>query len=651
MVLKRISILSHGPLRKLDLNFKNGLNIIYGPNGSGKTIILDAIHKLLLGKKNVKKKKHHSFKIDDYPLGEVVLKEDNTEKKYTGKESIEEHSSLSSEDLENIFVTKDGSLKLEDEKKFYEDIIPRLIGLKIDDINTVIKKVLELGRLTEKLNLLDTKPLGKPKTRLSEAKELLSDVRDFLDDLVDKKQPSSFQISELKFAKKELQERLNQLEQARKINQLKLLDGHLQKATARIDQMKELDRPEIRELEQQYNEYKGDPKEFEDYQEEMKGYRRYSIYFFLITIIPIIPMLLIPSLMILVLPTIAGLGGLVWCLFQEINARKKRNDKKRLKDDILSVIKVYNLPVKKFEDLLGYLKKDEEKKNALRKEIQEATGVMRDTYPDASTDDGRFNYDSFKLYLNNQMKNFDMNLALKYDEEEIQLTLDRITRLEEEVEELSQLKDDFDKKIQKFANEASKLEPAFEEFLKRDFRLEINNIDSLETLTINLEELIQKIETERDVSIEVHNILKRIYQKETEKIARYFNEETQIATLMEKVSNGLFKQVQYNPEQGSFYLLRKGDIEQDIGQLSRGELSQLYFVVRLALAMRLLEQGFILMEDPFLPSDEERLEEQLKILANFVDEGWQVIFFTAKEDMKKKLQDNEGTLIKELERI
>jgi len=64
-----------------------------------------------------------------------------------------------------------------------------------------------------------------------------------------------------------------------------------------------------------------------------------------------------------------------------------------------------------------------------------------------------------------------------------------------------------------------------------------------------------------------------------------------------------------------------------------------------------MEQGFLMMEDPFLASDDERLREQLIILRNFVEEGWQVIIFTAKDDLKAELVQSGDTLIRELKRI
>ena len=51
------------------------------------------------------------------------------------------------------------------------------------------------------------------------------------------------------------------------------------------------------------------------------------------------------------------------------------------------------------------------------------------------------------------------------------------------------------------------------------------------------------------------------------------------------------------------------DIKQNLDQISHGELSQLYFAVRLALGKKCLDKGFILMENPFLASNEERFEE------------------------------------------
>lgn len=80
----------------------------------------------------------------------------------------------------------------------------------------------------------------------------------------------------------------------------------------------------------------------------------------------------------------------------------------------------------------------------------------------------------------------------------------------------------------------------------------------------------------------------------------------------------------------------------DADKLSGGAYDQLYLSVRLALGEKLLKgsQGFFIMDDPFVKADRERLERQLEILKRICDTGWQVIYFTAKEEVVELLKSD-----------
>ena len=45
------------------------------------------------------------------------------------------------------------------------------------------------------------------------------------------------------------------------------------------------------------------------------------------------------------------------------------------------------------------------------------------------------------------------------------------------------------------------------------------------------------------------------------------------------------------------------------------------------------------MDDPFLKSDQKRLENQLEILLKMAKQGWQIIYFSAKNEVIDYLKD------------
>ena len=74
-------------------------------------------------------------------------------------------------------------------------------------------------------------------------------------------------------------------------------------------------------------------------------------------------------------------------------------------------------------------------------------------------------------------------------------------------------------------------------------------------------------------------------------------------------------------------------------QLSGGAYDQLYLCIRISLGEKLLsgKKGFFILDDPFLKSDTRRLVNQINFLRDLAAHGWQVIFFTAKDEVKTVL--------------
>jgi len=649
MEITRIAIQSYGPLSRLDIDLTSGLTIIHGPNGSGKTLTIEALHKLLLGRK--RGKKLDNCQVDGYPVGEVIIRDGKKAFVFNGTKEIETFQTLTSGDLENVLLIKDGYLEVEDEKAFYENIVPRLIGLNIGDIDKVLKELLSLGRLTDRLRLSDVKAFSKPKSQLNKARKLLDRIKAFLDSEESRQfSEIDLNLSRLKVTGKMLEEHIEQLDQARKAERLKKLETQLVEARKLDDQLKDLQVPGLDAIKEKYNDYKRIPGDIGDYKDDSQIWRRYSFLFLLITLVPIIPALIIPSLAFLAIISLFGIAGVSYCLVQELKIIKEINAKKQLKKELMTAISAASIPVGTIDELSGYLHEKSNEIKRVNDKLLGLTAILKDTCPEAAADSRKINYDSIKQFIEEQSKEVDIDINVKYDETEELETKDKLAEVREKIKEYEDKKSTFSELMYDFNSDVSKID--FQAFLDIEIDIIVKNIESLELVAEHLETFIEIIETDKDISEKAYNILTRVYEKETAKIARYFNEETQISSFLEKISDGLFKEVEYDPEEGEFFVTKEGDVELVIDQLSRGELSQLYFVIRLALGARLLEnKGFLVMEDPFLPSDDERLDNQLQILTNFITEGWQVIFFTSKEDMKEKLEQISGKLVKQLPRL
>jgi uncharacterized protein YhaN len=91
---------------------------------------------------------------------------------------------------------------------------------------------------------------------------------------------------------------------------------------------------------------------------------------------------------------------------------------------------------------------------------------------------------------------------------------------------------------------------------------------------------------------------------------------------------------------GKIKVKRKDGAILEAEKLSGGTYDQLYFSIRLALGEKLLKgkKGFFIMDDPFIKADPSRLKRQIDTLKKISESGWQVMYFSAKGEIKETLK-------------
>jgi uncharacterized protein YhaN len=63
--------------------------------------------------------------------------------------------------------------------------------------------------------------------------------------------------------------------------------------------------------------------------------------------------------------------------------------------------------------------------------------------------------------------------------------------------------------------------------------------------------------------------------------------------------------------------------------------------IRLALGEKLLkgDKAFFILDDPLIKADRKRLQTQLNLLKHISELGWQIIYFTAKDEVRDALKE------------
>jgi len=151
---------------------------------------------------------------------------------------------------------------------------------------------------------------------------------------------------------------------------------------------------------------------------------------------------------------------------------------------------------------------------------------------------------------------------------------------------------------------------------------------------------LQSIEKQQRSTRTTIEIFEEIEREEKQKVSVLFGEESNISRLYNDITDGLYPEVFYETDTASIKIRRRDGKFLPAAWLSSGAYDQLYFVIRMALSEKLLrtKKGFFILDDPFVKSDGERLKRQLDILLNFSQTGWQIIYFSAKDEVRALLQ-------------
>lgn len=225
---------------------------------------------------------------------------------------------------------------------------------------------------------------------------------------------------------------------------------------------------------------------------------------------------------------------------------------------------------------------------------------------------------------------------MKYNEKSIVKSKEKGELLEQELKKIEST-------MEKFQKELAGIERRVNEILggelEEDYLYCKTSVD-LEAIRSKLQQSIDKNETKKDDVLEVMRIFEEIEREEKEKVSQLFGEESPVSYHFKEITDGLYQKVTFNQERGKIEVERKDGLILDAGKLSGGAYDQLYLSIRLALGEKLLKEkkGFFIMDDPFIKASPDRLKRQIGMLRRISQSGWQIIYFTAKGEVKEALR-------------
>jgi len=242
--IKEFSVTWYGPLLPSGRVVLTDFNLFWGKNEDGKTLTIEALIKLLLGKKA--KYFENMDRVEANAEGYVIIKSDEgREFKLPEEGNLADLTGLTSLLCRNIFIIRNSDLSLERESEFYTKLTDRLTGLRTEKIAEIKKKLQEIGRLTRadsQADLSDSQDFAKIKSRLGEAKKLIERIETLEKEV---KEKNYDRLEEKQVELEENIEKLNlyleDLEKARKREDYEKSKKALEKLKQAIAEIKDLE--------------------------------------------------------------------------------------------------------------------------------------------------------------------------------------------------------------------------------------------------------------------------------------------------------------------------------------------------------------------------------------------------------------------------
>ena len=343
--------------------------------------------------------------------------------------------------------------------------------------------------------------------------------------------------------------------------------------------------------------------------------------------------------------------------------------------------------IQKFED--EYLKK-EKKKNELRdeetymsseisqieKQISEKEKIIRETESDIEEIKERSEISTIsnytkKLKIKKEREKFqekqeatlENNFGIKGEniEDRMNYWEENLTSFEKYRDEAKGIKfdekgeSDVKEKSEKLSEKCSELERELEEFKRELGEVERSANDilapesdylycqttkDLQSIKDKLEDFINEHNRKRKNVLDVIKIFQGIQIEEEQRVSNLFGKKTSISNYFSEITGGTYTEVNFLTEEKTIRVIRKNGKPLDVDKLSGGAKDQLYLAIRLGLGEQLMrgKKGFFIMDDAFVKSDKERLKKQIKLLKTITKTGWQIIYFTAKDEVKEILK-------------
>lgn len=643
MKINKIKINSYGKLKEKEIKLKDGINIIYGKNESGKSTLLNFIVNSFYGISKNKKGKEYSD-VEKYTpwlgeefSGKLEYELNNKNKYEIYRDFKKKNPKIFNENMEdiskefNIDKSKGNEFFYEqtkvDEELFLSTVVVGQQEVKLgkQEQNILVQKIANLvgtgddnvsyKRAIDRINRRLLDEIGTQRSR----EKPINIINKKIEDLEQKKQ----ELEKYEDIKYEIEENKNRLEEEisdlnnknNLLKEIKIINEKekIEKEKIKIkENIKKENIEKIKLIKEKINKIKNENKNiFEINNEKTKNNKKINneknklnkkiiIVFIFLLIINFLQFIFIKNKLINYIFLFTVPMTLIYFIILKNKLNKKIKKQKNIDENNLKNIEKINLEINNLNNEINLLEKNN---NNLEKEINNLKSNL-----------------NLKINLEKEkIKNKYLN---KIEKSEI-INFINLENINYEIEKLQN--EINNKKIRSHTLELDQknIEPKLDNLSKIEEKL-VNNNERMSTLNkLNLSFELAK------------EILAESYEEMRNTVTPRFTQE--LSKNISEITEKKYSKIMFNDEQGLIVELESGNYV-PASKLSIGTIDQLYLSLRLSMIDELSEENLpIILDEAFAYYDTERLTNILK----YLDEKYkthQIILFTCTNREKEILE-------------
>ena len=643
MKINKIKINSYGKLKEKEIKLKDGINIIYGKNESGKSTLLNFIVNSFYGISKNKKGKEYSD-VEKYTpwlgeefSGKLEYELNNKNKYEIYRDFKKKNPKIFNENMEdiskefNIDKSKGNEFFYEqtkvDEELFLSTVVVGQQEVKLgkQEQNILVQKIANLvgtgddnvsyKRAIDRINRRLLDEIGTQRSR----EKPINIINKKIEDLEQKKQ----ELEKYEDIKYEIEENKNKLEEEisdlnnknNLLKEIKIINEKekIEKEKIKIkENIKKENIEKIKLIKEKINKIKNENKNiFEINNEKTKNNKKINneknklnkkiiIVFIFLLIINFLQFIFIKNKLINYIFLLTVPMTLIYFIISKNKLNKKIKKQKNIDENNLKNIEKINLEINNLNNEINLLEKNN---NNLEKEINNLKSNL-----------------NLKINLEKEkIKNKYLN---KIEKSEI-INFINLENINYEIEKLQNEINNKKIRLHTLELDQKNIEPKLDNLSKIEEEL-VNNNERMSTLNkLNLSFELAK------------EILAESYEEMRNTVTPKFTQE--LSKNISEITEKKYSKIMFNDEQGLIVELESGNYV-PASKLSIGTIDQLYLSLRLSMIDELSEENLpIILDEAFAYYDTERLTNILK----YLDEKYkthQIILFTCTNREKEILE-------------